>query len=271
MDQTSPAPPSSREWLSVRELLLTVERTLADSIDSGAIEAHDRQVIGMPSALINAIPGGARVEAAMHALTAARWLIDQAVHGRDLPGTTLKRAQQNLALAGGYVAIATAMEIAASATAQNSAPGSASLVGSKAAQAAPAQHVCVACKECGRCSCRAAAGPGECEVCRNVRLVQLKAADDIARYKGQLEAGHTYVLTTNRLHRWDCRSLPSVESCLTHLDFLIRRARKAGNENEARHLDWGPLPVLLTPQELRKSGSKRRSCGMCSPDPPASA
>ncbi|GAA2065035.1 hypothetical protein GCM10009801_10030 [Streptomyces albiaxialis] len=35
-------------------------------------------------------------------------------------------------------------------------------------------------------------------MCRSIRLVRLKAAEDIACYKGKLAAGHSYVLTTNR-------------------------------------------------------------------------
>lgn len=226
MDRTPPAPPSSREWQFVRDILLAVERTLADSIDSEIIEAHDHRATGMPSALADALPGGARVEGAMHAVTAARWLIEQAVQGRDLPGSTLKRAQERLALAGGHVAAASAIRVPARTAAQDGAPGAASPVAPKALNAAPARHACIACGECGRCSCRTPTGPGECELCRSIRLARLKAAEEIARYKGQLAAGHLYVLTANRLHRWDCRSLPSVESCLTQLDFLIRRVRK---------------------------------------------
>lgn len=267
MDQTHPAPPSSREWQAALDMLRAVERTLAGSIDSGTLEAHDQQAIGMPSALEGAMPGGVRVEGALHAVSAARWLIQQAVWGQDLPGSTVKRAQESLGMAGGYVATASAMEVSDRMAARDKAPSSASPVTPKTPGAAPAQHACIACGECGRCSCRAPAGPGECELCQIIRRVQLQAAEDIARYKGQVANGYVYVLTTNRLHRWDCRSLPSVESCLAQLDFLIRRVRKSGNENEARHLDWPSLPALLAAQELRTSGTRRRSCGMCSPDP----
>lgn len=267
MDQTHPAPPSSREWHAALDMLRAVERTLAGSIDSGTVEAHDQQAIGMPSALEAAMPGGVRVEGALHAVTAARWLIQQAVLGQDLPGSTLQRAQMTLGMAGGYVATASAMEISARVATRDRAPSSASQVAPKDAGATPLRHTCVACEECGRCSCRAPAGPGKCELCQIIRRVRLQAAEDIARYKGQVTNGHVYVLTTSRLHRWDCRSLPSVESCLAQLDFLIRRVRKGGMENEARHLSWPSLPALLTAQELRTSGTRRRGCGMCSPDP----
>ncbi|WP_439680936.1 hypothetical protein [Embleya sp. MST-111070] len=51
------------------------------------------------------MPGGARVEAALHAVISARLLIRQAVDGLGLPGVPiLERAQKDLALAGGYVA-----------------------------------------------------------------------------------------------------------------------------------------------------------------------
>lgn len=270
MDQTQPAPPSSREWQGVLDMLLAVERTLAGSVDSGVLEAHDQQAIGLPSAIQDAVPGGVRVEGAFHAVTAARWLIQQAVHGTDLPGSTLRRVQQSLGAAGGYVAAAWTIELAARRAAQEQAPGSAppvAVMPQSPAAAAP-QHACIACTECGTCSCRAPAGSGECELCARVRLVRLRAAEDIARYKQQVADGHTYVLTTNRLHRWDCKSLPSVESSLMQLDFETRRARsRGGGENEARHLDWRPLPALLTAQELRSGGVRRRPCGMCTPDP----
>lgn len=66
-------------------MLLAVERTLAGSIESGVLESYDQQVIGMPSALAGSMPGGMRVEGALYAVTAARWLIQQAVRGKDLP------------------------------------------------------------------------------------------------------------------------------------------------------------------------------------------
>ncbi|MFE7116606.1 hypothetical protein ACFU99_14455 [Streptomyces sp. NPDC057654] len=49
--------------------------------------------------------GGARVEAALHAVTSARHLIQQAVTGTELSGVPiLERAQHRFAMAGGYVA-----------------------------------------------------------------------------------------------------------------------------------------------------------------------
>ncbi|WP_143664992.1 hypothetical protein [Streptomyces sp. TLI_55] len=87
------------------ELLKAVEGTLAESIDSGVVEDHDHHVLGLPSGLEGGAPGGARIEAALHAIVAARHLIQQAAHGVELSGLPiLERAQKNLAIAGGYVA-----------------------------------------------------------------------------------------------------------------------------------------------------------------------
>lgn len=97
--------PTPERWKKTVELLMAVEDTLADSIGSGVVEDHDHHVLGLPSGLEGGSPGGARVEAALHATIAARLLIQQAVQGRELPGVpTLERAQKNLAIAGGYVA-----------------------------------------------------------------------------------------------------------------------------------------------------------------------
>lgn len=248
-------------------MLLAVERTLAGSIESGVLEAYDQQVIGMPSALAGSMPGGMRVEGALYAVTAARWLIQQAVRGKDLPGSTLKRSQTLLGLAGGYVATASVMEPSASDAVRETSPGGPSPSVQPASREVLQQHVCIACVECGKCSCRTPAGPGVCEMCQRIRLVRMRAKEDIARYKDQMAKGHVYVLTSNRLHRWNCKSLPSVDGCLSQLDFIIRHARKSKNDNAARHLDWPALPALLTAQELRAKKSRRPSCGMCKPEP----
>ncbi|WP_331764304.1 hypothetical protein OG524_36935 (plasmid) [Streptomyces sp. NBC_01520] len=248
-------------------MLHAAERTLAGSIESGVLEAYDQQAIGLPSALEGSMPGGVRVEGALYAVTAARWLIQQAVRGKDLPGSTLKRSQTILGLAGGYVATASAMEPSAPSAVQEMSPDEPSPSPLAASRDVLQQHICIACVECGKCSCRTPAGPGVCEMCQQIRLVRMRAEEDIARYKDQMAKGHIYVLTSNRLHRWDCKSLPSVDSCLSQLDFMIRHARKSKNDNEARHLDWPPLPALLTAQELRTKKSRRPSCGMCKPQP----
>nr|WSS66834.1 hypothetical protein OG491_00165 [Streptomyces sp. NBC_01175] len=86
-------------------MLMEVQATLASSIDSGVVEDHDHHVLGLPSGLAGATPGGARVEAALHAVVAVRHLVEQAVRGTELPGTPiLERAQRHLAISGGYVA-----------------------------------------------------------------------------------------------------------------------------------------------------------------------
>ncbi|MEU9529664.1 MULTISPECIES: hypothetical protein [Streptomyces] len=69
------------------------------------MEDHDHHVLGLPSGLAGAAPGGARIEAALHAVVAARHLVQQAVRGTELPGTPiLERARRCLAISGGYVA-----------------------------------------------------------------------------------------------------------------------------------------------------------------------
>lgn len=97
--------PTPEQWRSAVDMLLEVQRTLAGSIDSGVVEDHDHHVLGLPSGLQGAVPGGARIEAALHAVMAARHLVQQAVHGTELSGMpVLDRAQRCLAISGGYVA-----------------------------------------------------------------------------------------------------------------------------------------------------------------------
>lgn len=104
--------PTAAEWQHAINLLLQVEDVLADSIASGRVEQHDHHIIGLPSSVEGATPGGARIEAALHAIAGARHLIQQAVTGRELPGVpVLERAQKNLALAGGYVAATWSTEL----------------------------------------------------------------------------------------------------------------------------------------------------------------
>ncbi|MFE7757622.1 hypothetical protein [Streptomyces sp. NPDC057429] len=97
--------PTPEQWEDVVNMLMEVQGTLAASIDSGVVEDHDHHVLGLPSGLAEAVPGGARIEAALHAVVAVRHLVQQAVHGTELPGTpVLERAQRYLAISGGYVA-----------------------------------------------------------------------------------------------------------------------------------------------------------------------
>jgi hypothetical protein len=63
--------PSTRQWDDVVTMLTTVQRTLAASIDSGTVEDHDLHILGLPSGIDGATAGGARIEAALHAVTAA--------------------------------------------------------------------------------------------------------------------------------------------------------------------------------------------------------
>lgn len=248
-------------------MLRAIERVLARSVDSGAIEPHDQQAIGMPSALEGSMPGGVRVEGAMLAVGAARWLIEQAVLGRDIPGSTLARSQRHLALAGGYVATASEIELSArlAAMVRENALRGAPHTGQPAAREAP-QHPCIECVNCGRCTCQAPTSSSECELCQRISRVRRHADEDIARYKDQVANGHVYAVTASRLHRWDCRSLPSVDSCLSMLECNIRHARKQKDDNAARHIAWQRLPVLFTAKELRMKKTRKRGCGICSPD-----
>lgn len=86
-------------------MLLEVERILGDSVTSSCVEEHDHHIVGLPSGVQDATPGGARIEAALHAVMGARHLIQQASTGIELRGVPiLERAQKNFAMAGGYVA-----------------------------------------------------------------------------------------------------------------------------------------------------------------------
>lgn len=93
-------------------MLLEVQRTLADSVTSSCVEEHDHHIVGLPSGVESAMPGGARIEAALHAVMGARHLIQQAATGTELRGVPiLERAQKDFALAGGYVAAAWTTEL----------------------------------------------------------------------------------------------------------------------------------------------------------------
>ena len=92
------------------DLLSEAQRALVEARDH--ISPHDRQAVGLPSAVQGDLPGGARTEAALHATMSARHLVDSA-RGRELPGQpVLQRTQRYLALAGGYVALASEIEAA---------------------------------------------------------------------------------------------------------------------------------------------------------------
>jgi hypothetical protein len=105
MNTHQPSGPTPDEWKRAVEMLLEVQRTLAASVDSGCVEENDHHIVGLPSGVQDAMPGGARIEAALHAVMGARLLIQQAVSGTQLPGVPiLQRAQNDFAVAGGYVA-----------------------------------------------------------------------------------------------------------------------------------------------------------------------
>ena len=112
MQEDRSARPTSQEWKSAVDMLTEVQRTLVASIDSGIVEDHDQHVLGLPSGIEGAMPGGARIEAALHAVMAARHLIQQAANGTELRGVPiLDRAQQYLAVSGGYVATVWSTEL----------------------------------------------------------------------------------------------------------------------------------------------------------------
>lgn len=99
------AVPTPAEWKRAIEMLREVEGILADSVVSGHVAEHDHHIVGLPSGVENAMPGGARIEAALHAAMGARLLIQQAAFGTELRGVpVLQRAQTKFAVAGGYVA-----------------------------------------------------------------------------------------------------------------------------------------------------------------------
>lgn len=105
-------PPTPEQWQHAIDQLLEVQRTLVASIDSGQVEEHDHHIVGLPSGIGGAMPGGARIEAALHAVMGARHLIQQAVTGCEFSGVPiLERVQQDLALAGGYIAATASTEL----------------------------------------------------------------------------------------------------------------------------------------------------------------
>jgi len=105
MTEDQASRPTPDEWKHATGMLLEVQRTLAASINSGCVEEHDHHIVGLPSGVEGAMPGGSRVEAALHAVMGARLLIQQAAFGTELRGVPiLQRAQNDFATAGGYVA-----------------------------------------------------------------------------------------------------------------------------------------------------------------------
>jgi hypothetical protein len=76
-----------------------------------------------------------------------------------------------------------------------------------------------------------------------------------------LAAGATYAIGqhSSLLHRWDCRSLNTVERGLALLD---DRADGDGSQ-----FFWQRLPNLYTVHELRLREKRPRACRNCKPDP----
>jgi hypothetical protein len=104
--------PTPDEWKRAIDMLREVQRTLVASVDSGCVEENDHHIVGLPSGVQDAMPGGARIEAALHAVIGARLLIHQAISGAELPGVPiLQRAQNDFAVAGGYVAATWSTEL----------------------------------------------------------------------------------------------------------------------------------------------------------------
>lgn len=125
-------------------------------------------------------------------------------------------------------------------------------------------HACVPCEDCGGCSCEYM--KGLCHLCASIRSVRKTADEDIARWQRQVEEGKTYAIGANatRIHRWDCKSLNSVEKGSVSLDVGIQAARTGGGH---AYLHWPRLPMLYTAEELRRKGTKKRNCANCGPDP----
>lgn len=125
-------------------------------------------------------------------------------------------------------------------------------------------HACVACEDCGECSCSYM--KGICHLCHRIRRIRAEAEADIARWQRQVDEGRTYAMgsSATRLHRWDCKSLNSVEKGLESLETSIEHARKAGHLS---YVHWPRLPMLYTAEELRLKGTKKRNCAMCGPEP----
>jgi hypothetical protein len=125
-------------------------------------------------------------------------------------------------------------------------------------------HACVPCSDCGKCSCEYT--KGLCQLCHEIRRVHKQAQADIARWQRQVDEGKTYAMGANatRLHRWDCKSLNSVEKGLSSLEASIEAARDGVAHS---FVYWPRLPMLYSAEELRRKGVRKRNCALCGPDP----
>ncbi|MYS37591.1 hypothetical protein K388_07239 [Streptomyces sp. KhCrAH-43] len=124
-------------------------------------------------------------------------------------------------------------------------------------------HECIPCEDCSACSCEYL--KGTCRKCSHIRRVRSAAQADIARWQEQVAAGKTYAVgsTGARLHRWDCRSLNTVERGLDSLEASVEASR-SGTRSFAH---WPGLPQLFTAEELRRRRYRKRNCALCGPDP----
>ncbi|MFD4610451.1 hypothetical protein ACFWOT_20670 [Streptomyces sp. NPDC058440] len=103
-------------------------------------------------------------------------------------------------------------------------------------------------------------------MCSEIQRARRTAEEDIVRWRLQVEEGWPYATgkNGNRLHRWNCQTLPTVEQSLELLEREIEAARRNGY---APGVFWQRLPRLHTVEELRKRPIRRRHCALCGPDP----
>jgi hypothetical protein len=84
--------------------------------------------------------------------------------------------------------------------------------------------------------------------------------------EAQLDEGKTYAMgsITSQLHRWDCRSLMSLERRVEAMEMGIEAVRHGHSRS---YLAWPGPPSLFTAQELRAKEIRRKRCELCGPDP----
>lgn len=131
--------------------------------------------------------------------------------------------------------------------------------------AAPAPdrvHACKTCPDCDVCVCEAYHCLPYCDHCGSMREARLQAEKDIARWQAQLDAGGIYALGQHatKLHRWDCKSLNTVERGLARLEELEADGSSYGGY-------WARLPDLFTPEQMRARPRRLPGCQACKPDP----
>jgi hypothetical protein len=121
-------------------------------------------------------------------------------------------------------------------------------------------HACKTCPDCDVCVCEAYHCLPYCDSCGSVREARRAAEKAIAHWQKRLDAGAVYALGQHatKLHRWDCKSLNTVEAGLAAIE-----------EGEARGEGayWPRLPDLFTVGEMRAKPKRYRGCQLCKPDP----